>query len=173
MTSATESKPSIAEYLLAAGVQISPVEPGVAGTPVISIAVPLGWQQVPPEAFPSAYGVWAMTPEGGWADNAVLLLGRLSEPVNAVELLECGFTDARQLPQWRDIDTDSAEFAGYPSSGITGTYVVDPLTLWAYNRYVVVGVGSEQFLIQLTVTTLEDHDGSAAAAIVESLSITA
>ncbi|GAB4589043.1 LpqN/LpqT family lipoprotein [Nocardia sp. IFM 10818] len=172
MTS-TGSLPSLAEYLAAAGVQVAAVEAGTPGAPVISMPVPEGWQEVPAAAFPGAYGVWATAPEGGWADNAVLLLGKLSETVNAVELLECGFTDARRLPEWRDIDTDSGEFAGYPSSAITGTYVVEPLTLWAYNRYIVVGVGAEQYLVQLTVTTKQEHDGGDAAAIVNGLTISA
>ncbi|SUA73355.1 Probable lipoprotein LpqN [Nocardia otitidiscaviarum] len=162
--------PSIAEYLASAGVQVESVAPEAPGAPQISIPVPEGWQQMNPAQFPGAYGVWATAPEGGWADNAVVLVAKFSEPMDSSKLLECGFTDARRLPEWQELDTHTGEFNGFPSSAITGTYVVAPMTLWAYNRYVIV---EDRYLVQLTVTTRADHDGADAAAIVAGLAVSA
>ncbi|WP_280266542.1 LpqN/LpqT family lipoprotein [Nocardia wallacei] len=175
MTSPTgpDEPPTIAEYLAAAGVEPAPIAAGTAGAPAVSIPVPDGWRQMPPDNFAGTYGVWAQEPEAGWADNVVVLMVRLSEPVDPAALLACGFADARRLPQWRELDTHTGTFEGHPSAAITGTYVVAPLTLWAYNRYVVIDSGNAQFLIQLTITTRADHNGSDAAAIVAGLSITA
>ncbi|GAB2689737.1 LpqN/LpqT family lipoprotein [Nocardia thraciensis] len=175
MTSPTgpDEPPTVAEYLAAAGVEPTPITPDTAWAPVVSVAVPDGWRQMPPENFAGTYGVWAQEPVDGWADNVVVLMVRLSEPLDPAALLACGFADARRLPQWRELDTHTGKFDGHPSAAITGTYSVTPLTLWAYNRYAIVDSGSDQYLIQLTITTRADHDGSDAAAIVAGLSITA
>ncbi|WP_169815555.1 LpqN/LpqT family lipoprotein [Nocardia inohanensis] len=173
MTSAnpTDAHPSIAEYLAGAGVEATPVEAGTAGAPVVTIAVPGGWQQVPAQLFPGAYGVWTQAPEGGWADNAVVLVVKFSKAVDAKELLSFAFGDARRLPEWRDSETDIADFGGFPSAGITGNYKVEPFQLWTYHRYVVVENGAEQYLVQLTVTIRDDHDGADAATVIEGLSV--
>lgn len=164
---------SIAEYLAATGVQVAPVAPDAPGAPKVSIPVPEGWQQMDPALFPGTTGVWATNPEDGWADNAVLLIARFSQPVDPATLLACGFTDARRLPAWQEIDTHTGEFDGFPSSAVTGTYQVAPLTLWAYNRYIIVGNGDDQYLVQLTVTVRADRDGADASAIVAGVSVTA
>lgn len=162
---------SIAEYLTATDVQVAPVDPDEPGAPKVSIPVPAGWQQLDRAMFPGTSGVWATNPEDGWADNAVLLIARFSEPVDPATLLACGFTDARRLPEWHELDTHTGDFSGYPSSAVTGTYVVAPLTLWAYNRYIIVSNNGAQYLIQLTVTVRTDRDGADASTIVAGLSV--
>ncbi|WP_198036836.1 LpqN/LpqT family lipoprotein [Nocardia sp. BMG51109] len=171
MTSASgpEAPPTVAEYLTAAGVAATPVTPGHAGAPVVAIGVPDGWREMAAENFPGTYAVWAQPPADGWADNAVVLMLRLSRAVDAETLLACGFTDARQLHQWHELDTHMGRFGGHPSAAITGTYVVAALTLWAYNRYTIVDVDGDQYLIQLTVTTRADHDGADADTVVAGL----
>ncbi|MBB5912733.1 hypothetical protein BJY24_001600 [Nocardia transvalensis] len=174
MTSATGPQESltIAEYLDAADVVAEPVEPDTDGAPVVSIGVPDGWQRMAAESFPGAYGVWAKAPEDGWADNAVVLVVRLSRPMDPETLLACGFTDARRLPVWEELDTHTGRFGGYPSAAITGTYAISPLTLWAYNRYTIIESDTGQYLVQLTVTIRADHEGTDAAAVVAGLSFT-
>ncbi|NNH70091.1 hypothetical protein HLB23_09505 [Nocardia uniformis] len=163
---------SVAEYLTATDVMVSAVDPDAPGAPRVSFPVPDGWQQLDRTMFPGTSGVWATTPEDGWADNAVLMIAHFSKPVDPETLLACGFTDARRLPEWHELDTHIGEFDGYPSSAITGTYAVPPLTLWAYNRYLIVSANDDQYLVQLTVTVRTDRDGSAASDIVAGLSVT-
>ncbi|MFI6868364.1 LpqN/LpqT family lipoprotein [Nocardia sp. NPDC050406] len=163
---------SIVEYLTATGIQVAPVDPETPGAPKVSFPIPDGWQQLDAASFPGTSGVWATAPEDGWADNAVLMIARFSQPVDPATLLACGFTDARRLPEWNEIDTHTGDFDGFPSSAVTGTYVVTPLTLWAYNRYIVVDTADDQYLVQLTVTVRTDRDGAAASAIVAGLSVT-
>lgn len=150
---------TIAEYLVGGDVQITPVAVGEAGAPEISISVPEGWLTVDTAMFPGAYGVWTLPPEDGWADNVVLLLGRLSKPVNAAELLECSFSDARQLPQWQELGAEIGDYQGYPSASVTGTYAVEQLGLWVHTRYVLVAVGSYEYLVQATFTARADGPG--------------
>ncbi|QLY32559.1 LpqN/LpqT family lipoprotein [Nocardia huaxiensis] len=149
---------TIAEFLAAANVQIAPVEPGAAGAPAVTIELPEEWQAVDRSVFPGAYGVWTLPPAGGWADNVVLLVGRFSKPADAQELLACAFTDARALPKWREIVADIAEFEGYPSADVVGTYSLETLDLWVHTRYVVVVAGTEEYLVQITVTAKADHE---------------
>ncbi|WP_327142151.1 LpqN/LpqT family lipoprotein [Nocardia sp. NBC_01327] len=153
---------TIAEYLVAADIQIAPVERGSDGTPEVSIALSEDWQTIDAAMFPGAYSVFTRLPEDGWADNVVLLVGRLSKPVNAAELLESAFTDARQLPQWQELGAEIGDYQGYPSAAVTGTYAMDTLVLWVHTRYVVVPVGTDEFLIQLTVTAKADQISSEA-----------
>ncbi|APA95709.1 LpqN/LpqT family lipoprotein [Nocardia seriolae] len=164
---------TIAEYLAASQIQATPVDPAAPGAPKVSVGVPEGWQQVPPGMFPGSYGVWTQPPVNGWADNAVLLVATFSPAIDARELLSHAFDDARQLPGWQDLDSDTEDFEGYPSAGITGTYDVAPLTLWAYNRYIIVESENGQYLVQLTITTRTDSDGTAPTTILEGLSISA
>lgn len=164
---------TIAEFLAASDIETTPIAPETPGAPKISVSVPATWQQVPANLFPGAYGVWTQAPEGGWADNAVALVAKFSRPVDARELLEHAFADARQLPQWQDHEIDTADYDGSPSAGITGTYQVQNLTLWAYNRYVIVNSGPSQYLVQLTVTVRDDHDGADAAVFIQSFSVSA
>ncbi|MBF6171264.1 LpqN/LpqT family lipoprotein [Nocardia blacklockiae] len=160
---------TLAEYLAAAEVTVESVAPATPGAPVVTIGVPAGWQQMPAENFAGTYGVWAQAPENGWADNAVVLVARLSRPVDPETLLACGFTDARRLPEWTELDTHTGRFGGHPSAAITGTYTVAPLTLWAYNRYTLIDNETGSYLVQLTVTTRAEHDGSEAAEVVAGL----
>ncbi|WP_196054745.1 LpqN/LpqT family lipoprotein [Nocardia aurantiaca] len=164
---------TIAEYLATAQIEAAPVDPAAPGAPKVAVGVPEGWRHVPPNMFPGSYGVWTEAPVNGWADNAVLLVATFTPRVDARELLTHAFADARQLPSWQDLETDTEDFEGYPSAGITGTYVVGQLTLWAYNRYIIVDSDNGQYLVQLTITTRGDSDGAAPTAILEGLSISA
>ncbi|MFI6868365.1 LpqN/LpqT family lipoprotein [Nocardia sp. NPDC050406] len=173
MTTPSASLPSLAENLAAAGTAVIPVHPDSVGAPRVSIPVPNGWREVDRGVFPGAYGVWALPPEEslGWADNAVLLVGRLSAPVDAAGLLRSAFVDSRRMPQWREVSTDTGDYQGFPSATITGYYTVETLTLWADNRYVVVGAGGDQYLVQLTVTARAGEEGSETALITAGLTI--
>ncbi|WP_067570053.1 LpqN/LpqT family lipoprotein [Nocardia acidivorans] len=150
---------TIAEYLVAAEIEITPVQPGEAGAPEVSLPLAQGWQAVDAAMFPGAYGVYTRPPENGWADNVVLLVGRLSKPCNPAELLESAFADARQLPDWRELNAEIGDYQGFPSAAVTGTYSVDALILWVHTRYVIVAIGDYEYLVQLTVTARADGDG--------------
>ncbi|MFF2555809.1 LpqN/LpqT family lipoprotein [Nocardia sp. NPDC058058] len=150
---------TIAEYLAAAEIEIAPVQPGEAGTPRVELPLAASWQAVDAAMFPGAYGVYTRPPENGWADNVVLLVGRLSKPSNPAELLESAFADARQLPDWRELGAEIADYQGFPSAAVSGTYSVDALILWVHTRYVIVPVGNYEYLVQLTVTARADGDG--------------
>ncbi|MEV6767453.1 LpqN/LpqT family lipoprotein [Nocardia sp. NPDC051030] len=148
---------TIAEYLAAADIQITPSPAGAPGVPQVSIDLPEQWQPVDGSVFPGAYGVWALPPENGWADNVVLLVGRLSKPVDATALLQSSFADAQQLPGWYEIGSETGHYRGYPTAAVTGTYSLDALELWVHTRYIVAVAGMDEYLIQFTVTARADQ----------------
>ncbi|MGV9674830.1 LpqN/LpqT family lipoprotein [Nocardia sp. NPDC003482] len=158
---------SVAEYLNRAGVGLVVAHRDTVGAPIAEVLVPVGWRRVAAAAFPHAYGVWALPPaEGeGWADNAVLLIGRLTGEVDAAALLSCAFTSSRALPGWSEEHSGSGTFGGQPSAVISGRYSAGALRLWSSNRYLLFRVTRQQFLVQLTVTTRVEsiRDGDAVA----------
>ena len=67
-----------------------------------------------------------------------------------------GFGDGRAMPGWVEREASTASWVGWPSRFIRGTYVAQGLEAAVTTRYAVVGEGT-QYLVQLTVTTLESQ----------------
>ena len=149
---------TVAEYLAAHAVSVSPLARADAATLGVELPLPAGWETVPAEQFPGTTDV-SVEPrmaDGGFAPNAVLLVGSLSTRIDADQLLECSFTDARALSGWAEAASSSAPFGGYPSSFVRGTFVAESWELAVTTRYVVLD-SDAQYLVQLTVTTLADQ----------------
>lgn len=147
---------TIKEYLAAYGATCEPCHPDVADHPALTIPQLPGWIPAPADTAPGAYAVLIDPPHitEAWCPNAVLLHGKLSAPLNTEELLACAFEDSRRLPEWCEYESSTLPYQGYPSVFIRGVYAVDEWTLSATTRYIVIADRSEQFLTQLTVTTL-------------------
>lgn len=146
---------TIAEFLDAHQLRVSPLDGEAASELGITVPVPAGWQTLDAAQFPGATTVMVEPNlvENGFAPNAVLIVGRLSRNVDPEALLELGFGDARAMPGWAEREADAATWLGWPSRFVRGTYVAQELTAAVTTRYVVVGVET-QYLVQLTVTTL-------------------
>ena len=153
MNDAKSPEPTtIAEYLNAHELQVSPLDGAAAAELGITVPVPAGWQTLDPAQFPGATQV-IVEPnlvENGFAPNAVLLVGALSR---TEALLALGFGDGRAMPGWQEREASTASWLGWPSRFIRGTYAAQQLEAAVTTRYVVVGVVT-QYLVQLTVTTL-------------------
>jgi hypothetical protein len=91
-----------------------------------------------------------------FAPNAVLLVGRLSAPVDTKSLLDCSFTDARVMPGWNEGVNNAENLGGWPARFIRGSFMAEQLELAVTTRYAVVG-SPDQYLVQLTVTFLAHH----------------
>ncbi len=170
MTAASEelALPTVGEFLSAVGVTAAVVYPEHPGSPVVSLDIPYDWHEVIREVLPTAFGAWALPAEedappeeAGWVDNAVLMVWRMSRPVDPVAVMRCAFTDSRRLPDWREHRTRSEDRDGFPSAAISGTYSFGELSLWSSTRYLMAGTPTGQYLLQLTVTTRaeDDRDG--------------
>ncbi|QCB52953.1 hypothetical protein E5720_15380 [Rhodococcus sp. PAMC28707] len=149
---------TVAQYLAAHAVAVTSVHRAQAAKLGIEAPVPAGWQAAPEGQFPGATEVLVEPGlvEGGFAPNAVLLVGSLSTRVDADELLDCSFTDARAMDGWVETEANSDPFGGHPSRFIRGTFVAEQWELAVTTRYLVVQ-SEKQYLVQLTVTTFADH----------------
>lgn len=156
----SESGPiTVAQYLAGHGVQVVPSSRVEADRAGFVVASPAGWDLAPDDRFPGATSV-LIEPnlvEAGFAPNAVLLVGTLATMVDAEELLDCAYTDARVLPGWSEVEESDAQWIGAPSRYIRGTFTAEQWTLAVSTRYVVHTAASAQWLVQLTVTTLADQ----------------
>ncbi|MEU1983460.1 LpqN/LpqT family lipoprotein [Nocardia sp. NPDC019395] len=145
---------SIAEYLAENNVHSTPVHPDTVAAPRVSIQVPQGWREIPREVLPGAYCAWSRVPDGAtnWADNVLIMIGRLDQAVDSTTLLRCGHTDSRRMPGWQDIQADTSDCSGFPAAAILGKYRVEDDEFVAYTRYVMIDRGPAQYLIQVTAT---------------------
>ncbi|WP_084727872.1 LpqN/LpqT family lipoprotein [Rhodococcoides yunnanense] len=146
---------TVAQYLSTNGIEVAAADRDEAARLGFVAATPAGWESAPVGQFPGATEVLVEPGlvENGFAPNAVLLVGRLSAPVDPQALLECSFTDARLLPGWVESESHSADLGPWPSRFIRGSFTVENLHLEVTTRYAVV----DQFLVQLTVTVLVDQ----------------
>lgn len=149
---------TVAQYLSVNGIAVTPSDSVLAATLGIAASAPAGWQAAPVGQFPGATEVLVEPGlvENGFAPNAVLLVGKLSEPVDAQALLDCSFTDARVMPGWVELEAQAENLGPWPARFIRGSFAAEQLELAVTTRYAVVGV-EEQFLVQLTVTVLADQ----------------
>ncbi len=147
---------TLAEFLAAEGLTAVTVHPDTPGTPDLRVPVPSGWFPVTGLPIDAVYAVWASAPVPGtlWSDNALLSVGRLSDPVDARSALIRALNEAGNLPEWVEESVSYADHQRYPSACITGTYQFDSYRLWAATRYTFVDVAGVQHLVQFTVTAL-------------------
>jgi hypothetical protein len=88
----------------------------------------------------------------------VLMVWRMSRPVDPAAVMRCAFTDSRRLPDWQERRTKTEDRDGFPSAAISGTYTFGELSLWVSTRYLMAGTPTGQYLLQLSVTTRADDD---------------
>lgn len=156
--------PTIGEFLAAVGATPVVVHTEYPGVPVVLLDIPGDWHEVAREVLPNAFGAWALpaeegsvSEESGWVENAVLMVWRLSLPVDPRAVMRCAYTDSRRLPDWVELGSDIEDYDGFPSAGIWGTYSYAGLSLWMSTRYLVASTPTGQYLLQLTVTIFADE----------------
>ncbi len=149
---------SIAEYVHARGIRMIPVHTDTIGAPEVHVAPPEGWLAIGQDAMPGAYAAWANPPAGGgeWADNVLVMVGRLTERVDSSELLDCAFVDSRRLPNWVEQSAEFVDCDGYRSASISGLYTGGELRVRTRTRYLVIDVLDHDYLVQYTATVAAD-----------------
>ncbi|WP_084721580.1 LpqN/LpqT family lipoprotein [Rhodococcus marinonascens] len=150
---------TVKEYLDAHHVSCTPCHPDTAYPVSVSIPQLPDWVPAPPDTAPDAHTILVNPTHTAqnWCPNAVLLHGKLSPAIDAEQLLACAFTDSRRLPDWREYEWNRFRYQGHPSAFIRGVYTVGQWTLSATTRYIAITNGPDQYLTQLTVTTLLDQ----------------
>lgn len=132
----------------------------------IVLPMPTGWSQVPDPNVPDAFAVIAdrVGGDGLYTSNAQVIVYKLVGDFDPKEAISHGLIDSQQLPAWRSTDASLADFGGFPSSMIEGTYRQNNMTLNTSKRNVIATSGTDRYLVSLAVTTSAQVSVAAGAA---------
>jgi hypothetical protein len=157
---------TIAEYLKEKGVALEPQK--AAGFTALNIVLPVppGWRVVPDPNVPDAFGVIAdrQGGDGLYTSNAQVRVYKLVGEVDPKEAITHGYIDSQKMRAWQSTSATMAEFGGFPSSVISGTYRENDLTLNTTKRYIIATAGADHYLVSLSVTTAANQVVAAATA---------
>ncbi|HYB39762.1 MAG TPA: LpqN/LpqT family lipoprotein [Mycobacterium sp.] len=145
---------TLRDYLQAKEVKLEPQKPQDFKALDISLPMPTGWTQVPDPNVPDAFAVIAdRSGRSLYTSNAQVVVYKLIGDFDPKEAITHGYIDSQQLPAWQTTDASLADFDGFPSSIIEGTYRQNDMTLNTSRRYVIATSGQDKYLVSLAVTT--------------------
>jgi Probable lipoprotein LpqN len=168
---------TLRDYLQSKGVKLEAQKPQGLKALDITLPLPPRWTQVPDPNVPDAFAVIA--DRGGssiYTSNAQVVVYRLVGNLDPKEAITHGFVDSQQLPLWQTTNASMADFGGFPSSIIEGTYRDGDVLLNTSRRHVIATSGREKYLVSLSVTTdraVAIADAPATDAIVNEFRVTA
>ncbi len=157
-TTTTTAKPvPLSQYLQNVGVTGQQVAPGSLTDLNVSIPTPPGWS---PANNPNIRPETVMISKGGKYPTARLVLFKLQGDFDPAQVIKHGNDDAQLFENFRQLDASTADYNGFPSSEIQGSYDLDGTRLHSWNR-IVIPTGAppakQRYLVQLTITSLADQ----------------
>ncbi|MEB3033958.1 LpqN/LpqT family lipoprotein [[Mycobacterium] nativiensis] len=145
---------TLRDYFAAKKVQLEPQQATGFTAFNITLPMPAGWSHVPDPNVPDAFAVIADRRGGSlYTPNAQVVVYRLVGQFDPKEAITHGFVDSQQMMAWQTTNASLAEFNGFPSSVIEGTYRDADMTLNTSRRHVIVPADGSSYLVSLTVTT--------------------
>jgi hypothetical protein len=154
----TTTKPvPLSKYLENIGVTGQPVAPDKLTDLTVSIPTPPGWSRFNnPNIAPET----VIISKGGKYPTARLVVFTLRGDFDAAQVIKHGNDDAQLFENFTQLDASTADFKGFPSSMIQGSYDLDGTRLHSWNR-IVIPTGSppakQRYLVQLTLTSLANQ----------------
>jgi hypothetical protein len=161
----TQAPVPFAQYLKDSGVSGEPVAPDKLTDLTVSIPTPPGWEKVDkPNIAPTTETI----AKAGKLPTAMLMVFKLDGDFDAADLVKHGNADSTLADNFKLLDQSGANFHGFPSSMIEGSYDLNGQRLHTYNR-IVIPTGSapdrQRYLVQLAVTSLAEQAAPDAAEI--------
>jgi len=165
-TLAPATSGTLAEYFKDKGVVLEPQTATGFTALNIVLPVPTGWRVIPDPNVPNAFSVIAdrQGGDGLYTSNAQLMVSKLIGDFDPREAISHGYVENQKLMSWQSTSASMADFGGFPSSLIEGTYRDTDMTLNTSRRQVIAQSGSDRFLVTLTVTTAANQAVATAAA---------
>lgn len=154
-----------AQYLESSGVTGEAVAPDKLTDLTVSIPVPPGWEKVEKPGIPATT---EMIAKDGKIPTAMLLVFKLNGEFDAADVVKHGNADARLAENFKLLDQSGANFNGFPSSMIEGSYDLKGERMHTYNRIVLPtgpAPARQRYLVQLSVTSLAQQAAPDAADI--------
>lgn len=146
----------LSKYLEGEGVTGEPVSPGDLTDLTVSIPTPPGWSARGGD--PKVTAARTMISKGNNYPAAIMVVIRLRGEFNPREAIKHANAD---LPQdFHQLDASTADFNGFPSSMVQGTYELKGARMRSWNRVVLptgAAPGNQQYLVQLIITSLADE----------------
>ncbi|OBH35615.1 hypothetical protein A5690_09885 [Mycobacterium intracellulare] len=145
---------TIREFLQSKGVKLEAQKPQNFKALDITLPVPARWTQVPDPNVPDAFAVIADRRGSSiYSSNAQVVVYKLVGDFDPKEAITHGYVDSQKLPAWQPTNASMADFGGFPSSIVEGTYRDGDLTLNTSRRHVIATSGPDKYLVSLAVTT--------------------
>jgi hypothetical protein len=156
-TSPTPTGPPVplSKYLEDNGVAGDAVKPSELTDLTVSIPIPPGWKE---RGDPNKKPKTLMISKGDNYPAAILFVFRLRGDFDPAVAIKHANTD---LPEgFRQLDASTADFNGFPSSMVQGTYELKKARMRSWNRVVLPTGGppdNSHYLVQLIITSLADQ----------------
>lgn len=167
---------TIREYLESKGVKLEAQKPEGLKALDITLPVPARWTQVPDPNVPDAFAVIADRQGSSiYTSNAQVVVYKLVGNFDQREAISHGYVDSQKLLAWQPTNASMADFGGFPSSIVEGTYRDGDMTLNTSRRHVIATSGHDKYLVSLAVTTdraVAVADAPATDAIVNGFRVT-
>ncbi|OBH06534.1 LpqN/LpqT family lipoprotein [Mycobacterium sp. E1747] len=167
---------TIREYLQSNGVKLEAQKPDGLKALDITLPVPARWTQVPDPNVPDAFAVIADRQGSSiYTSNAQVVVYKLVGNFDPREAISHGYVDSQKLLAWQPTNASMADFGGFPSSIVEGTYRDGDMTLNTSRRHVIATSGHDKYLVSLAVTTdraVAVADAPATDAIVNGFRVT-
>lgn len=168
---------TLRDHLREKGVKLEAQRPHGFKALDITLPMPPRWTQVPDPNVPDAFVVIAdRLGNSVYTSNAQLVVYRLIGDFDPAEAITHGYIDSQKLLAWQTTNASMANFDGFPSSIIEGTYRENDMTLNTSRRHVIATSGADKYLVSLSVTTALSQavtDGPATDAIVNGFQVVA
>jgi Probable lipoprotein LpqN len=168
---------TIREYLQAKGVRLEPQKAQGFKALDITLPVPPRWTQVPDPNVPDAFAVIADRQGSSvYTSNAQVVVYKLVGNFDPKDAITHGYVDSQKLLAWQTTNASMADFGGFPSSIIEGTYRDGDMTLNTSRRNVIATSGHDKYLVSFAVTTdraVAVADAPATDAIINGFRVTA
>ena len=161
----TEAPIPFAQYLESSGITGEAVAPDKLADLTVSIPTPPGWEKVEKPNMPPTTETIA---KDGKLPTAMLLVLKLNGDFDPAELVKHGNADATLAENFKQLDQSGANFNGFPSSMIEGSYDLKGQRMHTYNRIVIPtgpAPARQRYLVQLSVTSLAEQAAPDAADI--------
>ncbi|WP_082966215.1 LpqN/LpqT family lipoprotein [Mycobacterium sp. E1214] len=164
-------------YLQSKGVKLEAQKPQGFKALDITLPVPARWTQVPDPNVPDAFAVIADRQGSSiYTSNAQVVVYKLVGDVDPRDAITHGYVDSQKLLAWQPTNASMADFGGFPSSVVEGTYRDGDVTLNTSRRHVIATSGRDKYLVSLSVTTdraVAISDAPATNAIINGFRVTA
>jgi hypothetical protein len=145
---------TLRDYFQSKGVKLEPQKPQGFKPLDITLPVPPRWTQVPDPNVPDAFAVIADRQGSSvYTSNAQVVVYKLVGNFDPKEAISHGYVDSQKLLAWQSTNASMADFDGFPSSVIEGTYREGDMTLNTSRRHILATSGHDTYLVSLSVTT--------------------